>query len=509
MYLDALLMKTNHVIFKTCKQKAPLNFLIILVIGMFFRLYNLLFFNHMTADECVYTQAVFAMTRGYVPYKDIFIAHPLIYFYIEYPFTYLYPSLLSARLVSVLLSLGAMLLTFYIAENLYSRRVAMLAMALFAFSPYTIYYNKLAIVENAVLFFVTLSLYFFFKYYKFSGEKNLFLCGFFSGIAFISKYSALLMIIALAFLMALKGFKRLMVFTGSASIMPSVFLLLLVLSDVHKYWFAQTVVFQIIRFGFPLHMKLLEIGVFFALSLPLFMAAVPLVTFKKSREDYMLILLYAVPFTFIVLSKVLINHYFLMLSPVLCIIAARSLHQYINSKKDRKVNMKTVMILSVFVIHFLISSSLFMGSPGSELAVRAKMEAADYIRSITADNDKIWTTEADIAFFAKRLIVPPNSTIWKYQGFYEDVWGFFGTSYVGGFAGYSDGLITLAEIRQALDAERPKIIVIVRNKIADNLIWNGINSPNYREDGLAEYILTNYRLSFDRHGIEIYVKINK
>ncbi|MEM4713534.1 MAG: glycosyltransferase family 39 protein [Candidatus Bathyarchaeia archaeon] len=499
------LIKLNQVIFKTCKHSVSLSFLSILAAGMFFRIYNLLFFHPMTADECVYTQAVFAITKGYMPYRDIFVAHPLVYFYIEYPFMCLFPSLLSARLVSVLLSLGVMLLTFYIAKSLYSREVALLAMALFAFSPYTIYYNKLAIVENAVLFFVTLSLYFFFKYYKFGRGRDLFFCGFLSGIAFISKYSALVVIIVIVFFVALKDFKRLGNFIGATSLMPSLFLLLLVLSNVHNYWFAQTVVFQIIRFGFPLHMKLFELGFFLALSSPLFVAATPIITFKKSKEDFMMILLYIIPFMLILLGKVIINHYFLMLLPILCIIGARSLHQYICYKKGKKMYITTAAIVSIFVVHFFITSSLFVGSPSSELAVRAKMEVADYIRNITADNDKIWTTEADIAFFATRLIISPNSTIWKYQGFYEDVWGFFGTSYIGGFAGYSNGLITLNEIRQALDVERPKVIVIMRNKIADNLIWNGINTPNYHEDGLAEYILTNYRLSFTHHNIDVYV----
>jgi len=46
------------------------------------------------------------------------------------------------------------------------------------------------------------------------------------------------------------------------------------------------------------------------------------------------------------------------------------------------------------------------------------MEIADYIMSITKDDDKIWTTEADITF-----------------------------SYIWDFFGYSGGLITLNEIR--------------------------------------------------------------
>jgi len=486
------------------QMKDTLRLLLILAAGIFFRLYNLLFFHYMTADECVYTQAVFAMTKGCVPYKDIFIAHPLLYFLIEYPFIYFSPSLLSARLVSILLSVGTMLLVFHTANNLYSRSTALLALAFFALSPYVLYYNKLAVVENAVLFFISLTLYFFFRYCKTGGEKNIFACGFFSGLAFLSKYSALLVVMVIVFFVALKGFKKLMTFTASALIMPSIFLILLVLFNVHQYWFIQTVIFQTIRFDFPVSIKLFEFGVFFALSLPLFAATTPILFVRKEREDIILILLYGIPFMFILLGKVLINHYFLMLAPILCIIAAKSFNQYINLKRTKVKKMMTLILL-VFTIHFLLSSNIFLGSPSSESAVRAKMEIANYIKSITTDNDKIWTTEADIAFFAERLIVTPNSTIWKYQGFYEDVWGFIGTSHVGEFAGYSGGLITINEIQQALESEKPKVIVIMKSKITDILIWNGINTPKYRENGLKDYILTKYCLNFSLYDMDVYV----
>jgi hypothetical protein len=134
------------------------------------------------------------------------------------------------------------------------------------------------------------------------------------------------------------------------------------------------------------------------------------------------------------------------------------------------------------------------------------MEVADYIRSITREDDKIWTTEADIAFFARRLIVAPNSTIWRYQGFYEDVWGYMGASYVGQFAGYSGGLITLEEIRQDLESEKPKVAIIMKHKLADMLVWNGIDSPTCKEKGLADYVLTHYYLERDIYDIQIYIR---
>jgi len=480
-----------------------------LTVGMFLRFYNLLYFHHMTADESVCTQAVFALTKGYLPYRDVFIAHPLAYFLIEYPFIRLFPSILMARSVSVLLSLGTMLLIFYITKDLYSENVAMLATALFAFSSYAIYYNKLAIVENAILFFTTLLLYFFFKYYRSDCERYLFLSGLIAGVAFISKYTAVFAIVVLMFLIAMKGLKKLAFFVAFASIAPLVFISSLFLFGVHYYWYIQTVSLQLIRFSLPLALKMSELGVYLAWTSPLLIMAIPVMIHRRAKEDTILTALYVIPFLVMCFGKVLFTHYFLMLTPMLCTLAARGLDQYFIRPKGlefRKINAKVLVVLAILLVHFFFYSSIFLGSAQSEFAVHAKMEVADYIRSITEENDKIWTTEADIAFFAQRLIVAPNSTIWKYQGFYEDVWGYMGTSYVGQFAGYSGGLISLEEIRQALECEKPKVVVVMEYKVADMIIWNGINNPAYKEEGLADYILTHYYLEREIYDIQIYVR---
>lgn len=489
------------------QKKALLILISTLIAGMSLRFYNLPYFHFMTADESVYTQAVFAMTKGYWPYRDVFIAHPLLYFLIQYPFMYISPSLLMARSVSVLLGLGTMLLIFYIAKNLYSENLAILATALFTFSPYAIYHNKSVLVENAALFFTTLLLYFFFKYYRSNREKYLLLSGLFAGVAFISKYTAVFVIIALMLLIAMKDLKKLALFVAFASAAPLMSILSLFLFGVYPYWYVQTVGLQLVRFSFPLPLKMFELGVYFAWTLPLVIMAAPVMVHRRVGEDTTLTVLYVLPFLVMCLGKVLASHYFLMLTPMLCILAARGLDQYfIRPKGFRKINARALVVLAIFIVHFCFSSGMFLGSVQSKFAVRAKMEVADYIRSITREDDKIWTTEADIAFFARRLIVAPNSTMWKYQGFYEDVWGYMGTSYVGEFAGYSGGLITVTDIRQALEREKPKVVVIVENKLADMLIWNGVDSPTYKEEGLADYILTHYHLERSLYDIQIYVR---
>jgi len=141
-----------------------------------------------------------------------------------------------------------------------------------------------------------------------------------------------------------------------------------------------------------------------------------------------------------------------------------------------------------------------------EFDVRKKMAVAAYIRGITNENDKIWTTEADIAFFAGRMIVTPQSEVWKFQGFYEDLWGYFGKTYIG-YTNYPEGLVTIDEFQRALEEEKPKIVVMLTEfKVTDYLVWNGIENPNSNQTGLANYILTHYYLNCTLYDMEIYVR---
>jgi hypothetical protein len=206
------------------------------------------------------------------------------------------------------------------------------------------------------------------------------------------------------------------------------------------------------------------------------------------------------------LSKTFFVYYPLMLTPIICILAARGLDLSLHmSKNSIKKKIPILFLVGFFIFHFYTAAT-YLSAPTLEFDVVGKLEVANYIRSITNESDKIWTTEADIGFFARRMIVTPKSEFWKFQGFYEDVWGYFGPEYIGQHVGYPYGLITLADIRQALEEEKPKIAVFIEFKIADYLAWNGISNPNYKEIGLADYILSHYYLEANIYDIKIYVR---
>lgn len=479
-----------------------------LIFGFFLRWYNLEYFSFMTADESVYTQAVYAISKGYIPYRDVFIAHPPMHFLVQYPFMLISSSLLMVRFSSILLGFGSTILLLYSAKALYSKRVAIVATIMFALSPYAIFFNKFAIVENTLLFFVSLVFFTFFKYYRNGDRKWLMLCGIFVGVALMTKYTALYVaIILVAFIAIKKKFKNFALFMACICIIPVLFLLALLLSNTFTSFYVQTISMQLIRFGISLSTKMWEITQYSVWISPLALLAFFALPLGRKKEDLLLTFLCVVPLLIMLSGKTFFSHYPLMLTPLICILAARGLDLAFSLSKglDRK-RVLAIFLLGFLVVHFTFAGAAYLGLPARESDVRMKLEAANYVRNITNESDKIWTSESDIGFFAQRMIVTPKSQYWKFQGFYEDVWGYFGLEYVGQYSGYPYGLITLTDIRLAIEEEKPKVVIFMESKITDYFVWYGISNSNYKEIGLADYILSNYYLQTEIHDIRIYVR---
>lgn len=91
--------------------KVMLSLVLILLIAAALRIYNLVYFHDLDSDEAVYAQATFALSRGLLPYKEVFLAHPPVYYYLAYPFVLSSPSVYSFRLFNVILSLCTLIVS--------------------------------------------------------------------------------------------------------------------------------------------------------------------------------------------------------------------------------------------------------------------------------------------------------------------------------------------------------------------------------------------------------------
>ena len=101
-------------------------------------------------------------------------------------------SAFAARLPSALAGLLTIFFIYLIGQILYSKEVGLLSSLVLTVSNYFIWISKTALLEGVMIFFITLSIYFFIK--SWSNTRYLFLWGIALGLAFISKYIAFYLI---------------------------------------------------------------------------------------------------------------------------------------------------------------------------------------------------------------------------------------------------------------------------------------------------------------------------
>ena len=516
------------------ERKSIVSFFVILVIGAFLRLFNLMYFHSLDTDEAIYAQIVFAMTRGYTLYKDIGFVHPPLYPYIEYPFVLVSPNLWTIRLVNVLLGMATICLIFYLSKLLYSEKIALIASATYALYPWAIYSNKIALIDNGLTFFTILMIYLFAKYLKEGDVKYLLLSGLFAGISFMTKYTAILFIAALVLYATVRIFKRrikhLLLFIAGAMVFPLAILVVLLSTGVWPYFFMQSIHWHLIRFGMPLPEKLWFLGQIFGSLLPLLLIAMPTLHNNIGEwRDELIMSWFFIPLAILSLSKIVFTQYGFSLMPPISILVARSVNRYTKSKFSlRTLNLKNVwkgsiVLLTIFILLAYLETSInlsygmrwlffesIVGEEQQGMLLQAQIDTGNYIYDLTNPGDKIWTTEASIAFFAQRLIVAPHSEYWRFQGFFQDVWGYGWTpdDYRGPISGYPNGLFTLHDIQLAWENEKPKVMVIVNSSWVDYFIWHGINNTYHMEEGLADYVQSHYQLAktFQSQNIAVWIR---
>lgn len=100
-------------------------------------------------------------------------------------------TLVAARLVSLLFSVLALWAVFELAYELYGGKTALLSAVLFGVMPGFFWLSRLALLETMLVFFLTASLFFFFRWLKMRRDKYLVLSGLAIGFGFLSKYQIL------------------------------------------------------------------------------------------------------------------------------------------------------------------------------------------------------------------------------------------------------------------------------------------------------------------------------
>jgi 4-amino-4-deoxy-L-arabinose transferase-like glycosyltransferase len=113
-------------------------------------------------------------------------------------------SLGSARLVSVLFSVLSLWVVFEFAYSMYGGKVALLSAVFLAVMPGYFWLSRMALLEVMLVFFFTLSLFFFYRWLNSRQNSMLVFSGLALGLGFLTKYqvlaAAVVMVVSLVFL---------------------------------------------------------------------------------------------------------------------------------------------------------------------------------------------------------------------------------------------------------------------------------------------------------------------
>jgi len=475
------------------------------------------------SDEAIYTYAAYAIVKGVIPYSQITLVHPpLMYLAYAVPISLFGPNLLATRTFSSIFFLLTVVLTYFLAKTLHLKHsISLLASALYALYPASTPFASTTLLVNLIMMFSLSSLIL----YVTRKGKMLFLVGFMMGLALMTWYLALFFFLSLLMYHILSSIwqkisMRKVIIEVATIISGSLIPIMLFLGWISLVWHAtthfyfQTFVLHITREILTVSEKWVSITsyieYFFPLLLVSLLGTVISILYLKKTISNLFILMYisvSYPLFLILISRTLFIHYLLPITPYLAILSAFSIHTFNKSlSKLRETHLKSeiklfiVILISLLVIMGIIVTaqkysfySHYLQFGYANPHTQVELYIGSRITNLTSPDEKIWTSEPAIAFFAQRLIAPPNSTMWPLQGFFHDV---FDAPFVDayGVVHKGKGFVKPCEFIQAWEKYDVRVIVLIGGSGAvpypDSVLLEGFEE----EQGVKEWVEQNFRL---------------
>lgn len=510
--------------------------------GAYLRLVSLESFAPMVSDEGIYAQDSYVISLGYVPYRDVYVAQPPVFFAFQAIFFKVFgASVFVARLPNVLFSTATIILLAFFTFKLQTpnstltlRRIVfpLLSSSFYAVYPPIVYWSKIAVVDSTAGFFLLIGTLMIITWAKRSFLERRWCLGgsLLLAIACLTKYSTAWFIgpfMMLIFALALKrrGFKR----TIRSVVLPSmlgfalpcaVLLGYLIASGAFENFLTITVWWQMNLAPRIMENKLVALTSFVS-EFFLFSALFALGSYwllwkiRERAEKGVLVIASFIALLIFFIYRDPQVHLLLGLIPVASFIAWDGLRtlfsdfQNLTSRARGRARNAGAIFGAGFVAVFFVGLILltFLFTPyfhiNAEIGriwdwpravtFESQLQVAELIGNITLPRDQIFTTTAEYAFLAGRMILVPDAVAIKNQGFYIDM---IGLSHNHSFEGPPPEIILPEYYLTAFEQVKPKAILKTNGIYAspDDYLWSGYFINDTWHPGFFMYVMQNYVL---------------
>jgi len=481
------------------------------------------------SDESVYTYAAYAISKGVVPYGEIFLAHPPVGFLALAPVvSHGDGNLLLVRIFYLCLLLALAAISYHWFHILRKNGswsfspvagAALLALYPIPFSlstPLQFLIFDILIVQGLV---------FFTKGLLERSNRQFGLSGLLLGVALMDWYPAVFVGVSLVGFLLFYELRRshrslhivvghiISLVIGAAISVVTILGLVSAWAGLDNF-LLQTVTLQsTIRNYVPIGVRLHHIESAVRGLLPMIVLAVAggfeaIWRAKRAGDRLGLLPLWLLTTNFFFLStipRVVLDHYFDYLTPFLAYLGSvsiaklsRALWSMRRPKTPTPPRMDfyhSVLALSMIAMVALVpyTSQYTLSFPTNPYTL-AEMTVGRYVSEITEPGELVWTSEGAIAYFASRLIQAPNSSRWPFQGIYNDI---FNASFLDQDGTLQTGfnLVSTSQFISAWETHATRVIVFILGSgpipYPDEFLWYGFPG----EQGVELWVTQNYELT--------------
>jgi hypothetical protein len=413
---------------------------------------------------------------------------------------------------------------------LLERRQSGHSFALFGAAVYTFYpsyfllLSTTSLLENLLTLFTLSSIVVLIRFYREGNSLRLFAVGFLMSLGLLNAFRAVLFIVAVVLFIVIynlwqrkyRSLAKQVGITVLGMLLPALSIGLSILQwKAPRQFYLQTFYIHSILFPQTIERRLAHLHWYINSMLPLIVTGVLGALYlgkdaRKRGNSLVLLPLFPLAIFCITIPYIFRNtffHYFYHMNPYLiyssiaCFLQIKSVVG--RNGVSRAKSGPNFTLLTVFLALLLLTSvhsvGYLLNKTGPYFQRTAYNDVhwylGNYVANITMPDQKMWTSEGAVAFFAQRLIQSPNSTDWPFQPLFSTALSHSFDEYRGlEMKDYKEGFLTSNQFIDAWEAEEVKVLVFILGTgwvpYPDELLWDGFRG----QEGVAEYVQENYEM---------------